>query len=149
MSILLDVDRMDKIHLKIGSFPENDLVIESEGVDPYHLELFCDMDGNVFITDLNTKNGTYINGEELNGYALLKLGDKVVLGRHYVFRWESFIRSKESEEKVEAAMNELNSSKKEKRSNSQTQVLDEVSNKQLVLIYSAILLVITLMFFVL
>jgi pSer/pThr/pTyr-binding forkhead associated (FHA) protein len=140
---------MDKIHLKIGRFPENDLVIESEGVDPYHLELFCDIDGNVFITDLNTKNGTYINGEELNGYSLLKKGDKVILGRHYVFRWESFIRSEESEKKIESAINELNSPKNNQSSNVKPIVNDEVSNKQLFLIYGAILLVIILMFFLL
>jgi pSer/pThr/pTyr-binding forkhead associated (FHA) protein len=140
---------MDKIHLKIGRFPENDLVIESEGVDPYHLELFCDIDGNVFITDLNTKNGTYINGEELNGYSLLKKGDKVVLGRHYVFRWESFIRSEESEKKIENAINELNSPRNNQPSKDKPNANDEVSNKQLFLIYGAILLVIILMFFLL
>ena len=140
---------MDKIHLKIGRFPENDLVIESEGVDPYHLELFCDIDGNVFITDLNTKNGTYINGEELNGYSLLKKGDKVVLGRHYVFRWESFIRSEESEKKIENAINELNSPRNNQPSKDKPHANDEVSNKQLFLIYGAILLVIILMFFLL
>ena len=140
---------MDKIHLKIGSFPDNDLVIESEGVDPYHLELFCDMEGNVFITDLNTKNGTFINGEELNGYALLKLGDKVVLGRHYVFRWESFIRSEASEKKVDSVINELNKAKKEVKSTEASDPQEEVPTKQLVLIYLAILLIIILMFFVL
>jgi pSer/pThr/pTyr-binding forkhead associated (FHA) protein len=112
------------------------------------LELFCDSDGNVFITDLNTKNGTFINGEELSGYALLKLGDKVVLGRHYVFRWESFIRSEESQQKADSFVKE-----EQKRVGNQTtkpiiQAKDQVSIKQLILIYAAILIMIILMFFV-
>lgn len=139
---------MDKIHLRIGSYPDNDMIIESEGVDGHHLELFCDSDGNVFITDLNTKNGTFINGEELSGYALLKFGDKVVLGRHYVFRWESFIRSEESQQKADSFVKE-----EQKRVDNQTtkpiiQVKDQVSIKQLILIYAAILIMIILMFFV-
>jgi pSer/pThr/pTyr-binding forkhead associated (FHA) protein len=139
---------MDKIHLRLGSYPDNDMIIESEGVDWHHLELFCDSDGNVFITDLNTKNGTFINGEELSGYALLKLGDKVVLGRHYVFRWESFIRSEESQQKADSFVKE-----EQKRVGNQTtkpiiQAKDQVSIKQLILIYAAILIMIILMFFV-
>jgi pSer/pThr/pTyr-binding forkhead associated (FHA) protein len=139
---------MDKIHLRLGSYPDNDMIIESEGVDGHHLELFCDSDGNVFITDLNTKNGTFINGEELSGYALLKLGDKVVLGRHYVFRWESFIRSEESLQKADSFVKE-----EQKRVGNQTtkpiiQAKDQVSIKQLILIYAAILIMIILMFFV-
>jgi pSer/pThr/pTyr-binding forkhead associated (FHA) protein len=139
---------MDKIHLRLGSYPDNDMIIESEGVDGHHLELFCDSDGNVFITDLNTKNGTFINGEELSGYALLKLGDKVVLGRHYVFRWESFIRSEESQQKADSFVKE-----EQKRVDNQTtkpiiQAKDQVSIKQLILIYAAILIMIILMFFV-
>ena len=53
---------MDKIHIRIGSAVDNQLVIENSGIDSYHLELFSDSEGNVFITDLNTKNGTFVNG---------------------------------------------------------------------------------------
>jgi pSer/pThr/pTyr-binding forkhead associated (FHA) protein len=139
---------MDKIHLRIGSYPDNDMIIESEGVDGHHLELFCDSDGNVFITDLNTKNGTFINGEELSGYALLKLGDKVVLGRHYVFRWESFIRSEESQQKVDSFVKEKEKRAENQPSKSINRAKDQVSIKQLILIYAAILIMIILMFFV-
>jgi pSer/pThr/pTyr-binding forkhead associated (FHA) protein len=137
---------MDKIHLKIGSSPDNDMVIESDGVDAYHLELFCDTEGNVFITDLNTQNGTFVNGEELNGYTLLNLGDKVVLGRHYVFRCESFIRTGDSFSKkdfIHAETKENSDIKKTKK----TESTSEVSNKQLFLIYGAILIIILLMIF--
>ncbi len=142
---------MDKIHLRIGSFLDNDMVIESEGVDGNHLELFCDSDGNVFITDLNTKNGTFINGEELNGYALLNQGDKVVLGRHYVFRWESFVRNKTENDYLS---NNMEKSKENQRKYGDEFVgniksnVSSVSNMELFIIYSAIIIVLILMFIV-
>jgi pSer/pThr/pTyr-binding forkhead associated (FHA) protein len=140
---------MDKIHLRIGSNPENDMVIESEGVDGNHLELFCDQDGNVFITDLETKNGTFINGEELNGYTLLNNGDKVVLGQHYVFRWESFVRKKPNLEHFEGESTQLkdHQNKANVPSEKRTESIDmSVSNIELILIYTSIIIVLILMF---
>jgi pSer/pThr/pTyr-binding forkhead associated (FHA) protein len=129
---------MDKIHLRIGS------------VDGNHLELFCDSSGNVFITDLNTTNGTFINGEELNGYALLNQGDKVVLGRHYVFRWESFVRKETistdslNENKTFNQPDKLSETRSSKNHNGNL----SASNKELILIYGAIILVLILLIFV-
>lgn len=142
---------MEKIHLRIGSYPDNDMVIESDGVDGNHLELFCDSDGNVFITDLNTKNGTFINGEELNGYALLSQGDKVVLGRHYVFRWESFVRKQPDNESLQnyrEKPNEFEQDNREVQKEKKNFVDLSVSNTELIVIYSAIIVVLFLMFIV-
>jgi hypothetical protein len=63
---------MDKIHLRIGSALDNQLVIESVDVAPHHLELFCDTSGNVFITDLGSEQGTFVNNRRLDGFKLLK-----------------------------------------------------------------------------
>ena len=141
---------MEKIHLRIGSNPDNDMVIESEGVDGNHLELFCDNEGNVFITDLKTKHGTFINGEELNGYALLNQGDKVVLGRHYVFRWEGFIRNGSSKEQLQQEVGRYSDSS----DNSNIESVEKkhsvdlsVSTIQLILIYATIGIVLLLMYF--
>jgi pSer/pThr/pTyr-binding forkhead associated (FHA) protein len=141
---------MEKIHLRIGSNPDNDMVIESEGVDGNHLELFCDNEGNVFITDLKTKNGTFINGEELNGYALLNQGDKVVLGRHYVFRWEGFIRKGSPKDQFQ----QENVRYRDSSDNSNIESVEKkqsvdlsVSTIQLILIYATIIIVLLLMYF--
>jgi pSer/pThr/pTyr-binding forkhead associated (FHA) protein len=66
---------MNKIHLRIGGAKDNQLVIECVDIAPYHLELFCDSSGNVFITDLNSEQGTFVNNRRLNGFQLLKRGD--------------------------------------------------------------------------
>jgi pSer/pThr/pTyr-binding forkhead associated (FHA) protein len=78
------------IHLRIGSSPKNEIVVQNSSVDSFHLELFSDTEGNVFITDLNSKSGTFINGKRLKGYTLLDSGDDVVLGDSYRLKWEQY-----------------------------------------------------------
>ena len=87
---------MKKLHLKIGTFLNNEIVIDEEGIDPHHLELFCDEYGNVFITDLKSINGTFVNDKALDGFKLLVAGDKVRLGKTYFFDWENLILSSNS-----------------------------------------------------
>jgi len=87
---------MNKLHLKIGTSSNNELVLEEVGIDPHHLELFCDEYGNVFITDLKSTNGTFVNDKALDGFKLLVAGDKVRLGKTYFFDWENLILSSNS-----------------------------------------------------
>jgi pSer/pThr/pTyr-binding forkhead associated (FHA) protein len=87
---------MNKLHLKIGTFSNNELVIDDAGIDPHHLELFCDEYGNIFITDLKSTNGTFVNDKALDGFKLLVAGDKVRLGKTYFFDWENLILSSNS-----------------------------------------------------
>ena len=87
---------MNKLHLKIGKFSNNELVVDEAGIDPHHLELFCDEYGNVFITDLKSTNGTFVNDKSLDGFKLLVAGDKVRLGKTYFFDWENLILSSNS-----------------------------------------------------
>jgi pSer/pThr/pTyr-binding forkhead associated (FHA) protein len=87
---------MNKIHLKIGKSLSNELVIDDSGIDPHHLELFCDEYGNVFITDLKSTNGTFVNDKALDGFKLLVAGDMVRLGKTYFFDWENLILSSNS-----------------------------------------------------
>ena len=60
------------------------------------MELFCDEYGNVFITDLKSTNGTFVNDKSLDGFKLLVAGDKVRLGKTYFFDWENLILSSNS-----------------------------------------------------
>ena len=87
---------MNKIHLKIGKSLSNEIVIDDSGIDPHHLELFCDEYHNVFITDLKSTNGTFVNDKALDGFKLLVAGDKVRLGKTYFFDWENLILSSNS-----------------------------------------------------
>ncbi len=79
-----------KIHLRIGRSKENDLVVDNVDIELFHLELFCDANNNVFITDLNSKTGTFVNGVRMNGYTMLGLGDIVILGSNYELKWSRY-----------------------------------------------------------
>lgn len=130
---------MDKIHLRIGSALDNQLVIESVDVAPYHLELFCDTSGNVFITDLGSEQGTFVNNRRLDGFKLLKIGDRVHFGQRHVFQWEDFIPKETSfyQEKEEPIM--------PPKKQAETPKISPVNNKQLYIIYGCILFLIILM----
>jgi pSer/pThr/pTyr-binding forkhead associated (FHA) protein len=130
---------MDKIHLRIGSALDNQLVIESVDVAPHHLELFCDTSGNVFITDLGSEQGTFVNNRRLDGFKLLKKGDRVHFGQRHVFQWEDFIPKETSfyQEEEEPIMPPKKQTEKPKNS--------PVNNKQLYIIYGCIVFLIILM----
>lgn len=130
---------MDKIHLRIGSAIDNQLVIESVDVAPYHLELFCDTSGNVFITDLGSEQGTFVNNRRLDGFKLLKNGDRVHFGQRHVFQWEDFIPTETSfyQEEEEPIM--------PPKKQAESPKITAVNNKQLYLIYGCILFLIILM----
>lgn len=47
------LDSMEQVRLiRVGSASDNDVVINHEAINAYHLELFQDARGNVFLSDL-------------------------------------------------------------------------------------------------
>lgn len=81
------VEQDKKNTITVGRAEMNDIVIDSSYASEKHLQLFRDSSGNVFITDLDSAHGTFINGTKLNGIALLDIKDTVRIGRE-VFRWK-------------------------------------------------------------
>ena len=138
---------MNKIHLRIGGAKDNQLVIESVDIAPYHLELFCDTSGNVFITDLNSEQGTFVNNRRLNGFQLLKKGDRVRFGQNYNFRWEEFIpvqsnKNTEVRKEIKEEKERVNvQSKKQVAASNPT----SVNNTQLYVIYGCIIFLLILL----
>ena len=130
---------MDKIHLRIGSARDNQFVIDSMDVAPYHLELFCDTSGNVFITDLGSEQGTFVNGRRLDGFQLLKKDDKVRFGQNYVFQWEELLPVKKNQQQ------EITEPIMPPKTPPKIIAISNVSNKQLYVIYGCILFLIVLM----
>lgn len=49
--------------IKIGSAPDNDIVINSQFVSSHHAELTLLDDGKIVIEDLGSKNGTFVGGQ--------------------------------------------------------------------------------------
>ena len=65
--------------IKVGSAADNNIVLKEEGISRYHAEFFLDEEGNVFITDMNSTNGTFVNGKKVNGSQQLHKSDEVDL----------------------------------------------------------------------
>ena len=66
---------------RIGSRPDNDIVIDQKDVSRRHAVLRVE-DGSFHVTDLDSKNGTFVNGVRLTAGrgASLNSGDSVTFG---------------------------------------------------------------------
>lgn len=74
--------------LTIGRSPECDLPIPSPLVSREHAKLYCDSLG-VEIEDLHSTNGTFVNGNQLQGKVRLHQGDRVSIAAFaFVFTGE-------------------------------------------------------------
>lgn len=64
----------------IGREPGNDVVVENLLVSGYHARI--DQAGKEYVlTDLQSKNGTFVNGERVTS-TKLKNGDQILIGKH-------------------------------------------------------------------
>ena len=144
---------MNKLHLKIGTSSSNELVLEEVGIDPHHLELFCDEYGNVFITDLKSTNGTFVNDQALDGFKLLVAGDKVRFGKTYIFDWENLILSPNSVAKQLDVVASLESEKTQIAIPIETPISNNEDlskiNKELFIVYGVIFVLLILLYTIL
>ena len=144
---------MNKLHLKIGTSSSNELVLEEVGIDPHHLELFCDEYGNVFITDLKSSNGTFVNDQALDGFKLLVTGDKVRFGKTYIFDWENLILSPNSVTKQLDVVASLESEKTQIAIPIETPISNNEDsskiNKELFIVYGVIFVLLILLYTIL
>jgi diguanylate cyclase (GGDEF)-like protein len=72
--------------LKIGRAPTNDVCIREMSVSQFHARIVLTHKGAVFVEDLGSTNGTFVNGEKVVRHALWD-GDKVHIGRQQVLRF--------------------------------------------------------------
>lgn len=77
--------------LQIGRHTNNDVIITDSSVSRHHIQLTRHNDGHFTVIDLNSANGTFINGEiippnapiTLDSSDILKIGDCMLPWRHY------------------------------------------------------------------
>ncbi len=74
-------------NISIGRDPECDIVINDRQVSRIHAQIKITKSNEILVTDLNSKNGTFINGEIINKPVKLKDGDeiKIALVQEFVF----------------------------------------------------------------
>jgi len=76
--------------VKVGRAKDNDIVLTDASVSRYHCEFFFDESGNVFLTDKDSSNGTFVNGSRISGSVQLNSNDIVKPGLDLPLRWRSF-----------------------------------------------------------
>ena len=79
--------------IKIGKAESNDIYKDYKNdptVSREHCEIFMDDEGNAFLTDLNSTNGTYINGKKID--KPVKLGEKdIVKAGNSLVNWKGLL----------------------------------------------------------
>ncbi len=83
---------MSKERYTIGRLPDNDVRIDNPTVSGHH-SLIINILNDSFLEDLNSTNGTYVNGKLIKKHALQN-GDVVTVGKHQL----RFIDGSEEEE---------------------------------------------------
>jgi|SRR5688572_5721095 len=68
------------VGLTIGRSPDNTVIIDNPAVSGHHARLFSES-GAVIVEDLNSTNGTFVNGQHTTR-RVLRSGDVVMVGKH-------------------------------------------------------------------
>jgi predicted component of type VI protein secretion system len=71
---------MSKERYTIGRLPDNDVRIDNPAVSGHH-SLIINILNDSFLEDLNSTNGTYVNGKLIKKHAL-QHGDAITIGHH-------------------------------------------------------------------
>ena len=84
--------------ITIGRLKDNNnVVIEDNKVSRSHLQIIKDDNGDYYVIDLDSTNGTYVNGNRITGKVQLHKGDTIVIG-YTTLSWETYFGSDDSDE---------------------------------------------------
>lgn len=112
--------------LTIGRVPECDLAIASPLVSREHAKLYCSSRG-VEIEDLHSTNGTFVNGNRLNGRMRLHQGDRVSIAAFvFLFTGEA-LESLDTSGRVSVEVRGLYKEVVDRSSKKSRRLLDDIS----------------------
>ncbi len=87
---------MSKERYTIGRLPDNDVRIDNPAVSGHH-SLIINILNDSFLEDLNSTNGTYVNGKLIKKHAL-QHGDVITIGHHQLRFADQQINEPEQDE---------------------------------------------------
>ena len=87
---------MTKERYTVGRLPDNDVRIDNAAVSGHH-GLIINILNDSFLEDLNSTNGTYVNGKLIKKHALTH-GDVITIGHHHLRFVDSQVESSEQDE---------------------------------------------------
>ncbi len=74
--------------ITIGRSPDNSIVISHDGrVSRHHCKIYTDIDNILYIEDMDSSNGTFVNGKSVKKFCIYK-GDKIKVGDTQI-DWEN------------------------------------------------------------
>jgi hypothetical protein len=68
--------------IRIGKAEDNDFTVDEAYVSRYHAKLIRDGNGNLFIEDAGSTNGTFVNGDQVIRKKI-SATDRITLGEYY------------------------------------------------------------------
>ena len=77
--------------IRVGRGKNNDLILNDSTVSRNHLEIFFGDDGLVVVTDLNSANGTTVNGKKITGSVKLDSLDILKAGNSLI-KWKNYLK---------------------------------------------------------
>jgi pSer/pThr/pTyr-binding forkhead associated (FHA) protein len=77
------VYELDEPVIFVGRLPENNIPISNMGVSRRHVKIEQDQYNSYVLTDLNSLNGTLVNGKKVKKVTLSH-GDKITIGKHTI-----------------------------------------------------------------
>jgi hypothetical protein len=92
--------------LNIGRSANNEIIINESYISAQHAQLMSDDDMIIYINDLGSVNGTFVNGVRIYGSQKIQFGDTIVLGSSK-FNWESYFPGIQNSAKIPQQMSSL------------------------------------------
>ena len=72
---------IDEFPLSIGRSDGNNIqIMDDQMVSRIHCTIYIGENDSLYLSDLNSTNGTYLNNKKLESPILLKSSDKIILG---------------------------------------------------------------------
>ena len=91
--------------ITIGRGSDNDIIITDSKVSRNHLQIVQNNEGYFSIVDLNSTNGTYVNGKRITGEVRINPGDQIKIG-NTILPWKTYFQT----ESPKASVSPVNSS---------------------------------------
>jgi len=86
---------LDQDEVRLGRDLGNDITVNDPEVSRHHAR-FLERDGSVFLEDLGSTNGTFLNGERVTNPQQLRVGDVITLGDKIVMDLEKVLLEAEA-----------------------------------------------------
>jgi serine/threonine protein kinase len=123
-------DNNDMKIITVGRETSNDIVIPDSFVGRHHLQLIKDEAGAYFVRDLNSTNGTFVNGQKIQGEVAVDEQDVIRIG-NTTLPWISYFAAYNETEVASEETKRQRRNNRRKKNKEQKQVRKDKTKKAL------------------